>query len=119
MSHAIPFEFAIQDVAGALVAKMHARHPHLYGDGIKRDWEAMKAEKTRRSSLDEGLPSGLPGLHRAHRLQDRAAGVGSAGDDVHDTVGEPAFLHDFREHEARPATWLPESCDNRTDLPIP
>jgi MazG family protein len=68
--------FSMQDVAGALMAKMHARHPHLYGDGVKRSWEAMKAEKTKRSSLDEGLPAGLPSLHRAHRLQDRAAGVG-------------------------------------------
>lgn len=68
--------FTMQDVAGALVAKMHARHPHLFGDGVKRSWERMKAEKTQRASLDEGLPSGLPALHRAHRLQDRAAGVG-------------------------------------------
>jgi len=68
--------FSIHEVAGALVAKMHARHPHLYGDGVKRSWEAMKAAKTMRSSLDEGIPSGLPSLHRAHRLQDRAAGVG-------------------------------------------
>jgi len=68
--------FTMQDVAGALVAKMHARHPHLYGDGIKRSWESMKAEKAKRSTLEDGLPSGLPSLHRAHRLQDRAAGVG-------------------------------------------
>src|SRR3712207_7849723 len=53
---------------------MHARHPHLYGDGVKRSWEGMKAKQRR--SLDEGLPPGLPSLHRAHRLQDRAAGVG-------------------------------------------
>lgn len=68
--------FTMQDVAGALVTKMHARHPHLYGDGIKRSWESMKAEKAKRSTLEDGLPSGLPSLHRAHRLQDRAAGVG-------------------------------------------
>ena len=68
--------FTMQDVAGALVAKMQARHPHLYGDGIKRSWESMKAEKAKRSTLEDGLPSGLPSLHRAHRLQDRAAGVG-------------------------------------------
>ncbi len=68
--------FTMQDVAGALVAKMHARHPHLYGDGVKRDWESMKAAKSKRSTLEDGLPSGLPSLHRAHRLQDRAAGVG-------------------------------------------
>ena len=67
--------FGMGDVAGALVAKMHARHPHLYGDGIKRSWEAMKAQATPRRTLEEGLPAGLPALHRAHRLQDRAAGV--------------------------------------------
>jgi MazG family protein len=67
--------FGMSDVAGALVAKMHARHPHLYGDGVKRSWEAMKAQAAPRRSLEEGLPTGLPALHRAHRLQDRAAGV--------------------------------------------
>jgi MazG family protein len=67
--------FGMGDVAGALVAKMHARHPHLYGDGVKRSWEAMKAQATPRRTLEEGLPTGLPALHRAHRLQDRAAGV--------------------------------------------
>jgi uncharacterized protein YabN with tetrapyrrole methylase and pyrophosphatase domain len=34
----------------------------------------MKARN--RESIAEGLPAGLPALHRAHRLQDRAAGVG-------------------------------------------
>ncbi|MCC6241918.1 MAG: nucleoside triphosphate pyrophosphohydrolase [Gemmatimonadaceae bacterium] len=68
--------FGMHDVAGALIAKMHARHPHLYGDGIKRSWESMKAAKAARSTLEEGIPAGLPSLHRAHRLQDRAAGVG-------------------------------------------
>jgi uncharacterized protein YabN with tetrapyrrole methylase and pyrophosphatase domain len=34
----------------------------------------MKARK--RESIEDGLPPGLPSLHRAHRLQDRAAGVG-------------------------------------------
>lgn len=68
--------FSMADVAGALVSKMQARHPHLYGDGERRPWESMKAETARRSSLEEGLPVGLPSLHRAHRLQDRAAGVG-------------------------------------------
>lgn len=68
--------FDVQDVAGALISKMHARHPHLYGDGVRRSWESMKAEKAKRGTLEEGLPAGLPSLHRAHRLQDRAAGVG-------------------------------------------
>jgi MazG family protein len=66
--------FDAGDMAGGLVTKMRRRHPHLYGAGEREPWERMKARK--RSSLEEGLPSGLPALHRAHRLQDRAAGVG-------------------------------------------
>lgn len=67
--------FGPEQVAGSLVGKMTRRHPWLYGTDTERTpWEQMKA-KTRRS-LAEGLPSGLPALHRAHRLQERAAGVG-------------------------------------------
>lgn len=66
--------FSMSDVAAGLIAKMRARHPHLYEGGEKVPWEQMKARK--RASLEDGLPPGLPSLHRAHRLQDRAAGVG-------------------------------------------
>lgn len=66
--------FNFGDVAGGLITKMKGRHPHLYGDGVKEPWEKMKSKK--RESIGEGLPAGLPPLHRAHRLQDRAAGVG-------------------------------------------
>jgi MazG family protein len=67
--------FDIEDVAGSLVHKMRVRHPQLYGAATEREpWERMKARA--RGSLAEGLPPGLPALHRAHRLQERAAGVG-------------------------------------------
>jgi MazG family protein len=66
--------FTMRDVADALIAKMRARHPHLFGDGERVDWERQKA--TARASIADGLPVDLPALHRAHRLQDRAAGVG-------------------------------------------
>lgn len=72
--------FSMRDVGNALVAKMRARHPHLYGDGEKVAWERMKA--TARASIADGLPVNLPALHRAHRLQDRAAGVGFDWPDV-------------------------------------
>ena len=72
--------FDVQDVAGALLAKMHTRHPHLYGDGDAVPWERQKART--RTSLADGLPVDLPALHRAHRLQDRAAGVGFDWADV-------------------------------------
>lgn len=67
-------------VAHGLVHKMKGRHPHLYEKGTNEPWERMKARKRR--GIGEGLPGGLPALHRAHRLQDRAAGVGFDWPDV-------------------------------------
>jgi MazG family protein len=73
-------EFDANDVAHGLITKMHARHPHLYGTGANEPWERMKSKK--RESIADGLPASLPPLHRAHRLQDRAAGVGFDWPDV-------------------------------------
>jgi MazG family protein len=72
--------FTMQDVAEGFITKMKGRHPHLYGDGVKQSWEEMKAK--RRASIVDGLPADLPALHRAFRLQDRAAGVGFDWPDV-------------------------------------
>jgi MazG family protein len=72
--------FSFSDVARGLITKMEGRHPHLYGDAAKEPWERMKSKQRR--SIADGLPSGLPALHRAHRLQDRAAGVGFDWPDV-------------------------------------
>ncbi len=119
--------FDIEDVAGSLVAKMTKRHPWLYAteddgrrkqtnaddgsqttalaDDSKREpWEKMKSRT--RKSLAEGLPQGLPSLHRAHRLQERAAGVGfdwpdAAGpsDKVREELAEVAELIDRNGHD--------------------
>src|ERR1019366_3476748 len=80
--------FNVASVAGSLVTKMTKRHPWLYAqtaDGGRQTaerepWEQMKSKS--RSSLADGLPQGLPALHRAHRLQERAAGVGFDWPDV-------------------------------------
>ncbi|MFI5246812.1 MAG: nucleoside triphosphate pyrophosphohydrolase [Gemmatimonadales bacterium] len=84
--------FDVHSVAGSLVAKMTTRHPWLYAqtaDGGRQTaerepWEQMKSKA--RGSLAEGLPQGLPSLHRAHRLQERAAGVGFDWPDVRGPV---------------------------------
>src|SRR3954451_3721342 len=72
--------FDFGDVAETFITKMKGRHPHLYGDGVREPWERMKAKK--RESIADGLPAELPSLHRAFRLQDRAAGVGFDWPDV-------------------------------------
>ena len=66
--------FDFGDVAEGFLRKMKARHPHLYEGGERQRWEEMKAKK--RDSIVDALPADLPALHRAFRLQDRAAGVG-------------------------------------------
>src|SRR5437764_6823877 len=66
--------FDFGDVTEGFLAKMKSRHPHLYEGGVRQSWEGMKAKK--RASIVDGLPADLPSLHRAFRLQDRAAGVG-------------------------------------------
>jgi MazG family protein len=72
--------FTMHDVASGFVTKMKGRHPHLYGEGERQPWEQMKAKK--RASIADGLPVDLPALHRAFRLQDRAAGVGFDWPDI-------------------------------------
>src|SRR3954466_110339 len=76
------FDFA--DVARGLLTQMKGPHPHLYGDAAKEPWERMKSKH--RQSIADGLPASLPSLHRAHRLQDRAAGVGFDWPDVEGPV---------------------------------
>jgi MazG family protein len=76
--------FDLPLVSARLVAKMKARHPHLYGDGEKPDWERGKVEERRRDAERRGerfsvlgrLPSTLAELERAYRFQERAAAVG-------------------------------------------
>jgi MazG family protein len=68
------------DAAGVyarLEEKMVRRHPHLFGDGERRDWEALKAaERAEGEGVLSGLARGLDPLTKAHRIQERVAGVG-------------------------------------------
>lgn len=88
----LAFQIAIGEETGAfdrisvsqhLEDKMVRRHPHLFGVGQERDWEVLKAaERGEHDSVLEGLAEGLDPLLRAHRIQDRAAGVGFDWNDV-------------------------------------
>jgi MazG family protein len=94
--------FDFGDVAEGFLRKMKSRHPHLYEGGERQSWEGMKAKK--RDSLVDGLPAELPSLHRAFRLQDRAAGVGFDWPDASgaaESVDEE--LAEVREEVARGA----------------
>ncbi|NNK64621.1 MAG: nucleoside triphosphate pyrophosphohydrolase [Gemmatimonadetes bacterium] len=69
--------FDADSVTREIEEKMARRHPHLYGRGDKEDWERLKArERGEPHGVLDGLASGLDPLSRAHRMQDRVAGVG-------------------------------------------
>jgi len=99
--------FAFNDVVHAISAKMIARHPHVFGEGMAADseaqtaaWEAHKERERRQraaaagaarvSALDD-VPLALPALMRAEKLQRRAARTGfdwPAPEPVFDKVRE-------------------------------
>ncbi|MFT3730842.1 MAG: nucleoside triphosphate pyrophosphohydrolase [Hyphomicrobium sp.] len=93
--------FAFGDVVEAVTKKMIRRHPHVFGDGTARDpsavkatWDQLKAEErtekaAERARLSGGraaavegtvtladVPTTLPALTRAIKLQSKAAKVG-------------------------------------------
>ncbi len=69
--------FGLDDVATAIVAKLEARHPHIFGGTTHREgWEAIKAtERAAKGAMSamDGVASALPALLRAEKLQRRAA----------------------------------------------
>lgn len=87
--------FTAADVVRTLESKMRHRHPHLYGDGPRVDWETVKAAErgrlTGRQSLLHGIAAGLEPLSRAQRIQERAATVGF---DWPDAGGALAKVHE-------------------------
>lgn len=74
--------FDITDVLNGICEKLIHRHPHIYGDveveseeDVKRNWEQLKLKEGNKSVL-EGVPSSLPALVKAARIQEKARGVG-------------------------------------------
>jgi MazG family protein len=76
--------FDADAVADTVIDKMERRHPHLFGgEGEPEDWETLKArERHDDASLLHGVSKGLDPLSKAHRIQDRVAGVGFDWDDA-------------------------------------
>lgn len=76
--------FRFSQVIDRVHRKMVERHPHVFGDEVLADAEAVRqawerrklAKEPRRESLFSGVPSSLPALLAAYRLTQKAAGVG-------------------------------------------
>jgi XTP/dITP diphosphohydrolase len=67
-----------------LCDKLIYRHPHVFGEAkaetageVSKNWEQLKmGEKDGNKSLLSGVPSSLPSLIKAFRMQEKAANVG-------------------------------------------
>lgn len=96
-------EFDIADVADALNRKLIFRHPHVFGDvkaddahQVEQNWEDIKLrERGGNRTVLAGVPSALPALTKAFRVQEKAANVGfdwetpaQVWDKVKEEIGE-------------------------------
>lgn len=75
-------DFDITDVINSLCDKLIQRHPHIYGDvkveteeQVKENWEKLKLKEGNKSVL-AGVPTSLPSLVKASRIQEKARAVG-------------------------------------------
>lgn len=76
--------FDIADVCDALNNKLIFRHPHVFGsthvdssDEVTQNWEQLKLkEKGGNKTVLSGVPTALPAMIKAFRVQEKAANVG-------------------------------------------
>lgn len=76
--------FDIGEVCHAICDKLIFRHPHVFGDHqadsagmVEKNWEQIKLkEKGGNKTVLEGVPSALPALVKAYRIQDKARNAG-------------------------------------------
>ncbi len=80
--------FDVEEVAEVIRRKLVNRHPHVFGEVVAEDaatvitnWETIKGEEKRRESLMDDIPSAMPALIRADKMQRRARSVGFDWDD--------------------------------------
>lgn len=77
-------DFDIGDVCQKLTDKLIFRHPHVFGEEaaanaeeVSKLWEQIKQkEKDGNKTVLSGVPSSLPALVKAYRIQDKARNVG-------------------------------------------
>jgi MazG family protein len=75
-------QFNLQQVIETISEKLIVRHPHIYGDvkvssdeDVKRNWERIKLKEGKASVLS-GVPTSLPSVVKAARIQEKAKQVG-------------------------------------------
>nr|WP_320119951.1 nucleoside triphosphate pyrophosphohydrolase [uncultured Marinifilum sp.] len=77
-------DFDIADVCDSISEKLIYRHPHIFSDTkvanakeVEENWEQLKLkEKNGNKTVLQGVPTSLPAMVKANRIQDKVRGVG-------------------------------------------
>lgn len=99
--------FDVSSVLNGICEKLIHRHPHIYGDveatteeEVKANWEKIKLKEGKKSVL-EGVPSSLPSIVKALRIQEKVKGIGfewDNADDVWQKVNEELAEFYIEQH---------------------
>ncbi len=76
--------FTMADILEGINAKLIYRHPHVFGDvkvsgasEVEENWESLKIrENNGYKPVLSGVPSSLPAIIKANRIQEKVRGVG-------------------------------------------
>lgn len=106
--------FDVADVCNAICDKLVFRHPHVFGDKnadspvtVEKSWEQIKLkENGGNKTVLEGVPSSLPSLVKAYRIQDKARNAGfdwnrrhDVWDKVKEEIGELEVEIENMDHD--------------------
>jgi MazG family protein len=88
--------FSLEEVAATVCEKMIRRHPHVFGDklaadseAVLRQWEQIKrSEKGGASGVLDNVAGALPALLKAQTVQKKAARVGFDWPDIEPVFGK-------------------------------
>ncbi len=102
-------EFSLVDVVEGISEKLIRRHPHVFeqqnalsAGEVEQQWEAIKALEKKDEGFFGSIPSGMPALQTAWRIQQRASEVGFDWPDARGALSK--IFEEIREFE--------NSCEN-------
>jgi len=75
--------FTLAQVLDKINEKLIFRHPHIFGEvkvsnarEVSENWEKLKLKEGKKKRVLGGIPSGLPAIIKAYRIQDKVRGIG-------------------------------------------
>lgn len=97
-------EFSLKDVVEGISDKLIRRHPHVFklqkdlsSGEVEQQWEAIKAQEKKNEGFFGSIPSGMPALQTAWRIQQRASEVGFDWPDAQGALSK--IFEEIREFE--------------------